>query len=193
MSKWDIFYYVYAILHHPQYRERYAENLKRDLPHLPLLLHTEAFQAVITIGKSLINLHVNYEHQEAYPLTSIENEEVPYEQLTTVTKMKLTPDRTAVVVSKGLTLTGIPEACFRYRLGNRSALEWVIDQYQVSTDARSGITSDPNRMDDPEYIVRLVKQVVTVSVKTVELVDQLAQAITQEEWLGRSEATSDEG
>ena len=101
-----------------------------------------------------------------------------------VEKMKLTPDRTAVVVNRGLTLAGIPEACYRYRLGNRSALEWVIDQYQVSTDPRNGLTSNPNNPDDEGYIVRLLKQAVTVSVKTVELVDELVRVVTQEDWLG---------
>lgn len=71
------------------------------------------------------------------------------------------------------TLAGIPPEAFQYRLGNRSALEWVIDQYQVSTDKRSGITSDPNRDDDPEYIVRLVGQVIRVSMETVEIVNSL--------------------
>jgi predicted helicase len=96
--------------------------------------------------------------------------------------MKLSADKTALIYSKGLTLEGIPQECFEYRLGNRSALEWIIDQYQVSTDKRSGIESDPNRPDDPGYIVRLIKQVVTVSVKTVELVNELAEAITAEDW-----------
>ncbi len=192
VSKWDIFHYVYAMLHHPQYRERYAENLKRDLPHIPLLRRAEAYQTAVKIGQILMDLHVRYEQQKPYPLTAIEDETIPYEQLTCITKMKLTPDRTAVVVSKGLTLAGIPDACFRYRLGNRSALEWAIDQYQVSTDTRSGITSDPNRLDDPEYIVRLVKQVVTVSVETVELVDQLAQGVTMEDWMERSEKNTNE-
>ena len=72
-----------------------------------------------------------------------------------------------------LTLAGIPPEVFEYRLGNRSALEWVIDQYQVSTDKRSGITSNPNREDDPEYIVRLVGQVVRVSLETVKIVGGL--------------------
>ncbi len=184
VSKWDIFHYVYAMLHHPQYRERYAENLKRDLPHIPLLTRIEAYQAAVRIGSALMDLHIYYEQQEPYPLTPQEDPSVPFGQLYIVGKMKLTPNHAAVIVNKGLTLTGIPEACFRYRLGNRSALEWVIDQYQVSKDARSGITSDPNRLDDPEYIVRLVRQVVTVSVKTVELVDQLAQLVTQEDWMG---------
>lgn len=183
VTKWDIFYHVYAMLHHPQYRERYAENLKRDLPHIPLLLRTEAYQAAVRIGQALMDQHVNYEQQEPYPLTPQEDPSVPFGELYIVEKMKLTPDRSAVVVNKGLTLAGIPDTCFRYRLGNRSALEWVIAQYQVSKDARSGISSDPNRLDDPEYIVRLVKQVVTVSVKTVELVNELAQVVTMEDWL----------
>jgi len=73
-----------------------------------------------------------------------------------------------------LTLSGIPPEVYKYRLGNRSALEWVIDQYRVSTDKRSGIVNDPNRADDPEYIVRLIGQVVTVSLETVRLVRELA-------------------
>jgi len=79
-------------------------------------------------------------------------------------------------VNESLTLTDIPPEAFDYRLGNRSALEWVIDQYQVSTDKRSGIVSDPNREDDPEYIVRLVGQVVRVSVETVKIVTGLPAA-----------------
>jgi predicted helicase len=78
-----------------------------------------------------------------------------------------------VKVNPSLTLAGIPPEAFAYRLGNRSALDWVLDQYQTGTDARSGITSDPNRPDDPEYIVRLVGQVVTVSVATVGIVGAL--------------------
>ena len=83
--------------------------------------------------------------------------------------MRLTPDKTAVIVNESLTLSGIPQECFQYRLGNRSALDWVIDQYQVSVDKRSGIVSDPNNLDDEEYIVRLVGKVITVSVETVRL------------------------
>jgi predicted helicase len=77
------------------------------------------------------------------------------------------------IYSYGLTLSGIPPEVFEYRLGNRSALDWIIDQYQVSTDKRSGITNDPNRADDPEYVVRLIGQVLTVSLGTVRLVDSL--------------------
>ena len=79
-----------------------------------------------------------------------------------------------------LTLTGIPPETYEYRLGNRSALDWIIDQYQVSTDKRSGITNDPNREDDPEYILRLIGQVITVSLETVKLVKSLPPLLTSD-------------
>jgi len=87
--------------------------------------------------------------------------------------MKLNKEKTVLRVNDSLSLAGIPPEVFEYRLGNRSALEWVIDQYQVSEDKRSGIKSDPNRPDDAEYIVRLVGQVVRVSVETVKIVKGL--------------------
>jgi predicted helicase len=87
-----------------------------------------------------------------------------------VEQMKLTRDKTALVVNETLTLAGIPPETFAYRLGNRSALEWVVDQYRVTTDKRSGIVSDPNRKDDPEFIVHLVERVVRVSVETAGIV-----------------------
>jgi predicted helicase len=83
--------------------------------------------------------------------------------------MRLSKDRKSLKVNDSLTLAGIPPETFEYRLGNRSALEWVIDQYQVTEDKRSGIRSDPNRTDDPEYTVRLVGQVVRVSLETVRI------------------------
>ena len=79
----------------------------------------------------------------------------------------------SIIYNDFLTLDGIPPETFDYRLGNRSALDWVIDQYQVSTDKRSGITNDPNRPDDPQYIVRLIGQVITVSLETMKIVRTL--------------------
>jgi predicted helicase len=87
--------------------------------------------------------------------------------------MKLDKDKGSLRYNEFLTLNGIPPEAFEYRLGNRSALEWVIDQYQVSTDRRSGITNDPNRADDPSYIIRLIGQVITVSLETVKIVRSL--------------------
>ena len=88
-------------------------------------------------------------------------------------KMRLSKDRRSLKVNDTLTLDGIPPETFEYRLGNRSALEWVIDRYQVTEDKHSRIRSDPNRPDDPEYIVRLVGQVIRVSLETVKLVKSL--------------------
>jgi predicted helicase len=90
-----------------------------------------------------------------------------------VEKMRLTKDKTALVYNDFLTLAGIPEAAYTYRLGNRSALEWVIDQYQTSTDPRSGISNDPNREDEPDYILKLVGKVITVSLETQKLIARL--------------------
>jgi len=88
--------------------------------------------------------------------------------------MKLSKDKRSLIYNDFLTLSGIPPEVFEYRLGNRSPLEWIIDQYQVSTDKRSGITNDPNRADDLQYIGRLIGQVITVSLETVQLVKSLA-------------------
>lgn len=182
VTKWNIFHYTYAMLHHPLYRERYAENLKRDLPHIPLLHRKEAFLACITIGRQLMDIHLHYEQVKEYPLTWVENKDVPFSWR--VEKMKLTVDKAALIVNESLSLSGIPQECFQYRLGNRSALDWVIDQYQVSEDKRSGNVNDPNQLDDEEYIVRLIGKVITVSVETVRLVSELEQAVKMEDWMG---------
>jgi len=168
ITKWDIFHYTYAVLHHPVYRERYAANLKRELPRIP---YTPDFHNFAKAGKRLAEIHVNYEQQPEYPLKFIENPDLPLNWQ--VEKMRLNKDKTAIIYNDFLTLNGIPKEAFSYRLGNRSALEWVIDQYQVTTDKRSGIVNDPNRLDDEEYIVRLIRQVITVSLETVQIVNNL--------------------
>lgn len=180
ITKRDIFHYVYAVLHHREYRERYAANLHRELPRIPFVpvgpntgggAEKDLFHAFAKIGKRLCEIHVNYEKQPEHQLEKVEKrgEKLDY----CVTKMRLSKDKTQIIYNKFLTLSGIPPETFEYRLGNRSALEWVIDQYQVSTDKRSGITNDPNRPDDPTYILRLIGQVITVSLETVKLVRAL--------------------
>ena len=168
IEKWDIFHYVYALLHHPDYRERYQANLKRDLPHLP---YTPDFWGFAKAGERLGDIHINYEDAEEYPLRFIETPDTPLNWR--VEKMKLSKDKTQLIYNEFLTLDGIPAKALKYQLGNRSALEWIIDQYRVKTDDRSGITNDPNRDDDPQYIVKLIKKVVTVSLETVEIVEGL--------------------
>jgi len=169
IDKWAIFHYVYGLLHHGGYREKFADNLKRELPRIPL---APDFRAFAKAGKKLADLHLDYEQLKPWELEFVETPGVPLSYRVD-DKMRLTKDKTQLKVNSSLTLSGIPLAALDYRLGNRSALDWVIDQYQASTDKRSGITSDPNRDDDPEYIVRLVGQVIRVSLETVALVNQL--------------------
>lgn len=169
LGKWDIFYYVYGLLHHPGYREQFADVLKRELPRIPLAPNFWAFAAA---GREMAQLHLDYENLESFPLEWHETPGVPL-SYRVEDKMRLSKDRTVLVVNPTLALAGIPPETFQYHLGGRSALEWVIDQYQVCEDKRSGILSNPNRADDKEYIVKLVGQVVQVSLKTAAIIDQL--------------------
>ena len=169
ITKWDIFHYNYGLLHHSTYREKYQMNLKRDLPHIPF---AEDFWGFANAGAQLADLHVNYESVPKYDkLKYIETPGMTVDWR--VEKMKLSKDKTQLVYNDFLTLDGIPAEVYDYRLGNRSALEWVVDQYRVKTDKRSGIVNDPNRESEPRYIVDLIASVITVSLKTVEIVKNL--------------------
>ena len=168
IGKWDLFHHVYGLLHHSQYRERYQVNLKRDLPHLP---YAPDFWGFAKAGRQLGEIHIGYEDVDKYPIRKIETPGKPLDWR--VEKMKLSRDKTQIKYNDFLTLDRIPAKVFDYRLGNRSALEWVIDQYRVKTDKRSGIINDPNREDDPQYIVNLIGKVITVSLETVEIVKNL--------------------
>jgi len=170
ISKWDVFHYVYAVLYHPRYREKYAANLRRELPRIPF---APDFWGFAEAGAKLAELHVHYEDQAEHPLKWVENPDVPLNWR--VEKMKLSKDKTQLIYNEFLTLGGIPPEAFEYRLGNRSALEWIVDQYRVKTDRRSGIVNDANRPDDPQYIVRLIGKVITVSLETVRIVGSLPE------------------
>ena len=137
----------------------------------PVKADATVFRAFVKAGQRLAEIHVHYEQQPEYPLKQVEKagEKLDWR----VTKMRLSKDKTTLTYNQFLTLSGIPPEVYEYRLGNRSALEWVIDQYQVSTDKRSGIVNDPNRADDPQYILRLIGQVITVSLETVTIVRAL--------------------
>lgn len=170
ITKWDIFYYVYGVLHSPEYRRKYVENLKRDLPRIPYVPQ-ENFRAYVEAGEKLAKLHRDYELVKGHSLGRLENNAMSLDWR--VEKMRLSPDKTNLRYNDWLTLTNIPPRVFEYKLGNRSALEWVIDQYQVSTDQRSGITHDPNNAEDPKYILRLIEQVVQVSLDTLAIIEAM--------------------
>ena len=171
ITKWDIFNYTYGLLHHPDYRERYAADLKRDLPHIP---YADDFWAFANAGAQLAELHVNYETQPQYPLDFISKPDAPLDLH--VERMRLSKDKAQLKYNESLTLAGIPAEAFAYRLGTRSALEWLIDQYRVKVDKnRSGIVNNPNDALRPRYIVELIGRVITVSLETVKVVEGLPQ------------------
>ena len=169
ITKWDIFHYTYALLHHPAYRDRYQVNLKRDLPHIPF---APEFWEFVEAGRRLAEIHVHYEDQPRYKLDLIETPDMPLDWR--VEQMRFSKDKTQIRYNDFLTLGGVPAEVFQYRLGHRSALEWVVDQYRVKTDKRSGIENNPNRADDEEYIVDLIQKVISVSLETVGVVEGLS-------------------
>ena len=179
VTKDEIFGYVYGVLHSPQYRERFAADLKKMLPRIPLAATADDFQAFVSAGQQLMALHIGYEDVELYPLE--EQVTAPFdldeaELYRVETKMKFAKsrgqtDRSSLIYNRHVTLRGIPDVAHDYQLGSRSALEWIIDRYYIRTDKPSGIVNDPNSYsDDPRYIIDLVKRVVTVSVQTMRIV-----------------------
>ncbi len=179
INKLDIFHYVYGLLHHPGYRERHADSLRRELPRIPLAPDFAAFRDA---GRELVWLHINYEKVEPWKLYfEVGDKPINWlvQQMTTGKKVK-SPDGDYKIFdtleyNDTLTLRGIPADVFRYRLGTNSALEWVVDQYRNITERNSEIVRVPNAWSaDQQYIVNLVGRVITVSMETVTIVDDLA-------------------
>jgi predicted helicase len=193
VTKDDIFFYVYGLLHDPAYRSTYAADLKKMLPHIPTPETLERFDQLATAGRVLSDLHVGYEDIEPYPVdVQLKPGADPADRETwRVTKLKWAKkkgpetgknvdDHTKLIYNTKVTITGIPEDAERYMVGSRSALAWIIDRYQVKTDKASGIVNDPNdwcdEHDDPRYIVDLIAKVTTVAVETMKIVDGLAES-----------------
>lgn len=181
IAKEDIFYYIYALLHHSEYREKYAADLKKMLPRIPL---AKGFWEYSRVGRALAELHLGYESVEPYPLDEVASSPAPESpeerfEFYRVQKLQFGPkkDKTRIKYNGHLTLKGIPEEAHEYQVNGRSALEWVIDRYQVKTDKKSLITNDPNdycrAVNNPRYIVDLIKRLVTVSLETQKLVGTL--------------------
>lgn len=179
ITKYDIFYYVYGLLHHPDYCNRYAIDLKRQLPRIPL---APQFNAISRLGEELATLHLNYETVERYELTWRKIRDPLFYSVKAIAPQDKRDSQhdnytiyDTVRFNRNLRALGIPERCFEYRLGNRSILDWIIDQYRVKTYSRWGITHDPNKFsDDEQYILKLIESVITVSLRTVDIVEKLA-------------------
>ena len=183
VTKDNIFSYIYGILHSPDYRERYASDLARMLPRIPEVATADAFASFSEAGQRLLDLHIGYEEAEPYPLNECHVSRAPKgSERYQVQKMRWggatrTPDRSVIVYNDWITLAGIPDEAHEYLVGPRSALEWLIDRYRVTSDKASGIVNDPNdwggEIGEPRYIIDLVKRLTTVSVETMSIVKGL--------------------
>uniref|UniRef100_UPI00115792D1 type ISP restriction/modification enzyme n=1 Tax=Bartonella massiliensis TaxID=929795 RepID=UPI00115792D1 len=190
ITKDDLFYYVYGILHSEDYRARYADNLSKELPRIPCVKSADDFWKFVTAGRELGHLHVNYEDVEPYPVTfkkgnpkqtDISNPEEFYY----VTEMKFAKiknskekDKTTVIYNSNITMTDIPLEAYEYIVNGKPALEWVMGRQCVKTDKKSGIVNDANRyavetVGNPAYPLELFQRVITVSLETMKIVKNL--------------------
>ena len=199
ITKEAIFHYTYAVLHHPDYRTQYELNLKREFPRLPF--YTD-FQQWATWGKALMDLHLNYETIEPYELRRVDvgrkqaTSDTPLQATLiladtpdpakpikrTTPKAKLKADKTEgrIILDTETTLEGVPAAAWEYKLGNRSALEWILDQYKEKTPKDPTIAKLFNTYkfsDYKEHVIDLLQRVCTVSVKTMEIIQQMPDTV----------------
>lgn len=180
ISKEDIFYYVYGVLHSPEYKKRFEADLKKMLPRIPF---AKDFGAFSKAGRELALWHLNYETVEPFPLQqSSEHLDLGDRELYQVCKMTFgktngKEDKSSIIYNSKIRLSGIPLEAYDYKVNGKPALEWVMERYQITTDKDSGIKNDPNdwakEHDDLQYILNLVKRIVRVSVQTVKIVKGL--------------------
>lgn len=173
----DTFAYVYGLLNSREYQEKYANDLKKDLARIPIVKDKEKY---VEVGKALMDLHLNYEEVPVYDDVDIQLSSQPSYK---VTKMKFIKkgDRSAIVYNNDITIKNIPEKAYEYMVNGRSAIEWIMDQYQVKTDKKSGITDDPNDYStDEKYIFNLLLRIINVSMQTVDLVNSLPKFEVEE-------------
>lgn len=174
----DTFSYVYGLLNSKEYQEKYTNDLKKDLARIPIAQNKERY---VEVGKALMDLHLNYEEVPVYDGVDITPFVNPSYK---VTKMRFAKKRdengksvndlSTIIFNSDITISNIPKKAYEYVVNGRSAIEWIIDQYQVKTDKKSGITDDPNDYsEDEKYIFNLLLRIINVSVQTVDLINSL--------------------
>ena len=178
VTKEDIFYYVYGLLHSPDYRKAFAADLKKMLPRLPLVEKPVDFWVFSKAGRALAELHLKYETQPACPKVKVEGVESGNFR---VEKMRFPNkgDKSVIEYNPWIAISNIPLDAYDYVLNGRSAIEWIMERYQIKTDKASGITNDPNdwatEHGKPRYILDLLLSIVTVSLETLKIIKTLPQ------------------
>ena len=183
ISKEDVFYYVYGLLHSPSYRERYADNLSKELPRIPCVKTAADFWAFSQAGRGLADLHLNYETAPLHPFQIDTGGKALTAADYRVEKMRYgkqgkDKDLTTLHYNAKITLTGIPLEAYDYIVNGKPALDWVVERQCVKTDKDSGIVNDANdwaieTMHNPRYPLELFQRVITVSLETMKIVRSL--------------------
>jgi predicted helicase len=176
VTKEDIFYYVYGFLHSKQYKETFASDLKKMLPRLPLLEEVKDFWAFSKAGRKLADLHLNYETVAPFADAKVTSDDGKFY---TVEKLRFPKkdQKDTIIYNSKITISNIPAQAYEYVVNGKSAIEWIMERYQVSTHKESGIVNNPNdwasETGNPRYILDLLLSVINVSVQTVEIVNSL--------------------
>lgn len=176
VTKEDIFYYIYGFLHSKEYRETFSNDLKKMLPRLPLVENVKEFWAFSKAGRKLADLHLNYETvAPSTDVTLIGDDGKSY----MVNKMRFPKkdQKETIIYNSKITLSNIPSKAYEYIVNGKSAIEWIMERYQISTHKDSGISNDPNdwaaEAGNPRYILNLLLSIINVSVQTVDIVNSL--------------------
>jgi predicted helicase len=183
VTKEDIFYYVYGLLHSPQYREQFANELKKSLPKIPLVEKAEDFKTFSDAGRDLAELHLNYETGSPCPGVTVDGDRVIDDEYRfySVNKMRFPAkgQKETIIYNDHITIRNIPAEAYEYVVNGRSAVEWVMENYQDYTDKDSQIRNDPNDWSrehgKPRYILDLLLSVINLSVKTMKIVKSLPE------------------
>jgi predicted helicase len=176
VNKEDIFYYVYGFLHSNEYRETFANDLKKMLPRLPLVEDVRDFWALSKAGRKLAELHLNYETVAPHPDVKVSGDDGKYY---TVEKMRFPKknQKDFIIYNSKVIVSDIPAQAYEYVVNGKSAIEWIMERYQITTQKDSGITNDPNdwatEVGNPRYILDLLLSTINVSVQTVDIVNSL--------------------
>ena len=178
LTKEDIFYYVYGVLHSKDYLRKFDADLNKMLPRLPLVEKPVDFWVFSKAGRALAELHLKYETQPACPKVKVEGVESGNFR---VEKMRFPNkgDKSVIEYNPWITISNIPLDAYDYVLNGRSAIEWIMERYQIKTDKASGITNDPNdwatEHGKPRYILHLLLSIVAVSLETLKIIKTLPQ------------------
>ncbi len=184
VAKEDIFYYVYGILHSREYRTKFAADLKKMLPRIPLTDNTEDFWTFSNAGRDLAKLHLNYEDQAPLSSVKVTGDD---KGIFTVNKMrfKSKEDKSEIIYNDYIRITNIPKEAHEYAVNGKSAIEWVMERYQVTVNKDSLIKNNPNdwaeEHNKPRYILDLLLSVISLSVATVKIVNSLPKLTFDEE------------